>query len=287
LGAAFTLNGYNAVLGTGSGLAGRAAFSGNSGGFINSVISLRSYDNLPVRIRFRMASDASVAVTGWYVDNIILSTGCGEYNKAAVRNASDAFVDSSRNNLFVFSMPVVVLPLQLVSFTAQKQQKEVLLAWTTSNEVNTSRFEVEKSYNQQNWSSIGTVNSFNNSAADNHYNLTDQHPAEGMNYYRLKMIDRDGKFVYSDIRAVRFSANSGFSIKPNPVDDRLTVQFSGSNNAGYLSVKDLLGRNITTVQTSSAASIVNINTSQLADGVYLVNFTGTAVNYTERVVVKH
>ena len=87
LGAGMTENGYNGSMGTGSNnpIGGRAAFTGNSNGFVRTSVSLAAYANLNARFRFRTASDDNTAVTGWYIDDILLQS------KPLVRVRSNLF----------------------------------------------------------------------------------------------------------------------------------------------------------------------------------------------------
>ncbi len=123
------------------------------------------------------------------------------------------------------------LPISLVDFTATKQPKVVDLNWQTSNEQNSSYFDVEFSRDGSEFKSIGRVNAAGNSSTIKNYNLVHQSPVIGVNYYRLKMVDVDGSFKYSAVRTVKFSGSTSIKIMPNPTTDRV---FITSNEGGVL-----------------------------------------------------
>lgn len=113
------------------------------------------------------------------------------------------------------------LPVTLVSFTGAKQNKSVKLQWTTENEINFSKFEIEKNTDAIHFISMATVAATNRPV--NNYESEDAAPAKGYNYYRLKMIDVDGSFRYSNIVKINFAGESSLSLWPNPANDKLMI----------------------------------------------------------------
>ncbi|KAA0989069.1 T9SS type A sorting domain-containing protein [Dyadobacter aurulentus] len=114
------------------------------------------------------------------------------------------------------------LPVKLSSFLAKKEGEVALLNWTTVSEVNFDRFSIERSEDGKKWVAIGTV--FPKSDLTSDYSFSDKIPLPGANYYRLKMVDRDGSFAYSEIKEVAFDAKKIF-VYPNPADsdDRIRL----------------------------------------------------------------
>ncbi|MBS1666282.1 MAG: T9SS type A sorting domain-containing protein [Bacteroidetes bacterium] len=111
------------------------------------------------------------------------------------------------------------LPVILSSFTAEKQAGSVLLQWVDQSEKNSDYFDIERSVSGSNFISIGKIMSQGNSSTQNAYSFTDENPVSGTNNYRLRMVDLDGNYSYSDIRTVNFTSNSDadLNIYPNPV----------------------------------------------------------------------
>ena len=114
------------------------------------------------------------------------------------------------------------LPVTLISFSAIKNGSDVELNWQTTNEENLKNYVVEKSTNATTFSQLAVVNA-NDNAGINNYTATDMNPANGVNYYRLKQIDGDGKYTYSDIRSVNFSDNFKVFISPNPATNNIKI----------------------------------------------------------------
>ncbi|MDB5230532.1 MAG: type sorting protein, partial [Chitinophagaceae bacterium] len=112
----------------------------------------------------------------------------------------------------------IVLPLKFTSFTYQQSGKENILKWSTSDEINADRFEVERSYNAINLSSTGNV-AAGNKPGKNDYQFTD-YIQNASTYYRLKSLDKDGRFIYSKILAVNNTNIEEFKVKVNPVISR-------------------------------------------------------------------
>lgn len=114
-----------------------------------------------------------------------------------------------------------VLPVKLEKFTATKKSGDVLVQWVTSDEMNVDRYEIEvavgySNYQQNKFIKAGVVMS-RNSASRQEYEFTDgEKNKSGVRYYRLKMIDKDGKYTYSEVRPVAFDVDINWQVYPNP-----------------------------------------------------------------------
>jgi subtilase family serine protease len=160
------------------------------------------------------------------------------------------------------------LPVRLISFNAISRSKDVLLQWQTSNEINASKFEVERSRDANSFSSIGTLPA-NNTPGNHNYQLVDVFPLNGNGFYRLKMIDIDGSFVYSDIINVNRSAiNSGFTVYPNPATNYTNLYFNNTASPKTMQLFDANGRLIQQIQIPRGQQIFKLNTADLASGWY-------------------
>lgn len=164
------------------------------------------------------------------------------------------------------------LPVSLISFDAQPLSGAVKLVWATSNEENNDKFIIEKSYNAVEWSSIGEVKGAGNSDVVNNYALLDAQPQIGIQYYRLKQMDANGQFSYSEIKPVRFDRNGEvkLSVYPNPSSGFLSVNLpSNENEDANVRVLNALGQVVLEVEHISGA-FVNLDLSQLSSGIYSV-----------------
>jgi hypothetical protein len=140
------------------------------------------------------------------------------------------------------------LPVELTSFTAKIIDKNVLLNWQTSTETNNYGFEIERASYLQVWEHIGFVSGNGNSNSPKEYSFMDKNPdGVGEIKYRLKQIDNDGQFEYSNVISTNYSIN-GFEIfqnYPNPFNPSTTISWQ-SAIGGNVSIKiyDILGNEV-------------------------------------------
>jgi Secretion system C-terminal sorting domain len=133
-----------------------------------------------------------------------------------------------------------VLPLRLISFTGILENNTTKLNWQTSNEINTADFIVERSNNANNFSAIGKVNAQQAYSITYSYNYIDDKPLQGINYYRLKIEDKDGRFTYSNIVHINFDKHYSLSVSPVPAHDAVTI--AGAENFTSVQFIDASGR---------------------------------------------
>ncbi|KAA0989026.1 T9SS type A sorting domain-containing protein [Dyadobacter aurulentus] len=159
------------------------------------------------------------------------------------------------------------LPVTLVDFKATAEGTTASLSWSTSEESNSDRFDVERSQNGKVWSKIGSVKSNTESKTTQYYNYSDASPIGGRNFYRLKMVDLDETFNYSRIIEVKFE-NMSF-VSPNPIkaDENLKITLTDWSNVKTVKVINTAGK---TVFESSNALSTGISTRNLAAGAYVV-----------------
>ena len=175
------------------------------------------------------------------------------------------------------------LPVNLLSFEAVKQTKKVLLQWTTDNELNADKYIVERSTDGINYSAIGTVAAFNSSNKNN-YNFIDLQPYAGLNFYRLKMLDKDATFRYSPIRKVDFNnAGDDIAVYPNPViDGKLFVVSSGNANSAILI--DAAGRTMKSFMLNGRNNTLDLK--GIAKGMYQIRILTENSMHTEKIIIQ-
>jgi|GEM_PF-1370550 len=163
------------------------------------------------------------------------------------------------------------LPIKIVSFGATLVGKEVSLQWQTATEINSASFVVEKSLDTRGWQAIGTVKAAGNSSTPLSYQLYDKNPVEGINYYRLKLLDIDNRMSYSGIASVRYhmGAASQISVYPNPAKYQFTVAISGVQNNPGLNLR-LVNTNGQTVleKQHATGNIFTFDITKLPAGTY-------------------
>jgi glucuronoarabinoxylan endo-1,4-beta-xylanase len=189
-------------------------------------------------------------------------------------NAFDAYLTLGAEQTTALSLPVIldaVLPVTVSIFTAKANGKNVLLDWETRTEINNSGFAVERSADGSNFGQIGFVKANGNSNAHILYHFTDQSPMKGHNFYRLKQIDINGKFSYSNVKLVKFGADPIVTLYPNPVKNELRIDGNGEKLNGTMVVLDAVGR-VVLQSNINAAEMQRIDVSSLAKGIYFYRF---------------
>lgn len=158
-----------------------------------------------------------------------------------------------------------LLPVTLVSFTAEPEGDIAYLVWTTTEETNSDYFEVQYSQNSKNWVVLENLKASGTSKTHRNYNYTHSSPLSGTNYYRLKMVDRDGTFAYSRIQSIRLEQIE-VSVYPNPVSEILYIK---GINIG--AIKDVVISNLDgkILYQSALSSKDGISVRSLAPGMYL------------------
>lgn len=165
----------------------------------------------------------------------------------------DNFVSSSQPFTLNWSLTAgatlgcTPLPIELLSFTAKRQNKKIHLKWSTASETNSDFFTVDKSQDGFTFEFVTTENGAGNSTSVKHYSTFDHSPYEGVSYYRLKQTDFDGSYTYSSLVEVEEEAvSSGFSfdIYPNPTDgDVINIVVAAEKGEEVLVVLyDAIGR---------------------------------------------
>ncbi|HEX6430836.1 MAG TPA: T9SS type A sorting domain-containing protein [Niastella sp.] len=168
------------------------------------------------------------------------------------------------------------LPLVLSQFYANKQTSKVILQWQTSSEEDVKQFVIERSNDGKTYKAIGQVAATGNSTTKKNYNFADQSPfVSTNNYYRLLMMDIDGKYKYSKTLIVKFDGQLSTEMKvfPSYVKDLLQVQLpNGLNGNINLLIIDMNGRVIKRSNLASDGNALSttIDVSTLVKGVYVL-----------------
>lgn len=172
-----------------------------------------------------------------------------------------------------------VVPVKFVGFNVTKNNNNALLNWSVENEnANTANYEVELSANGVNFEKVATIAPFNNGRAANSYNFTQQNLSSirnsGVIYFRIKQIDRDGKFVYTEIKSVRLDGKT-FAVNafPNPVKDYTKVTIDLVDNTPInIAIVDAAGKQVDAIQLQGikGVNVKSINMSTFASGSYLI-----------------
>ncbi len=234
----------------------------NPGGFANPVTLTQQNSGPTQGYAFSFAAPDSVVLQPGETLTFRLYYSCGSSSAGRYALLKEVKVTGSTS-------PAEVLPLRLRSFTGLKLQDHIQLDWSTEREINTSHFEVEKSIDGIKFTAIGQETA-KNTGGIHQYRFLDGtiHP---LNYYRLKMADKDGSFTYSKLVLIRAGGVSGFSgLYPNPAKSKVMVVHPAAAAGAQITVTDLSGRQVKAMRTASGVMQTQIDVERLPAGVYLI-----------------
>jgi trimeric autotransporter adhesin len=232
---------------------------------------------LPVKI------DSVIGTTLSFTDNNLPDLATGYY-----------YVDiTTANGSSIITAPIwytrndalIVLSVKLNSFEVQKIDNSAKLSWSTNEEINSSHFIVERSVDGRIWNAIATISAAGNSSTLHNYNVYDNAPMRGINYYRLKQVDKDAKYNYSDIKKALFNSTYTAEVVPNPASNIINLYISktGSQQA-TIQVLNANGKIV--YSTISTQSHVQINTDGLGKGLCFVKVVDAENTTTIKVLVQ-
>ncbi len=191
-----------------------------------------------------------------------------------------------------FGFDVVPVPVELVSFTASVNDNDVTLSWETATEINNSGFQVERKSNGE-YEAIGFVPGFGTTTEPRSYSFTDAGVQSGYYAYRLKQIDLDGTFEYSDEFQVEITIPDVFALEqnyPNPFNPSTKINFSlAVDSKVNLKVFDVLGQEVATLINSdlvAGSHNVEFSAANINSGVYFYRIDAAGIDGTNFTNVK-
>jgi hypothetical protein len=180
----------------------------------------------------------------------------------------------------------IPFPIKMVSFTGRNNGTANELTWITATEQNNKDFSIERSEDLRNWNAIGSQLSKGqngNSSEKLTYNFTDKSPSAGMEYYRLKQTDRDGKVTYSTYIAVNSNAGVNVKIYPNPATE--TINISGVTQGDIIRVADITGKVVLEQKAENSLAVINLGS--LSNNMYFIQVVNNGnVVLTQKIVKK-
>ncbi len=219
---------------------------------------------------FTYTPDASYSGPDYFVYEICNANGCSSATVSMLTFAAGGS-----------------LPLDLLSFQAEKVGEQVKLTWVTINEIEVSHFEIERSADGQNFSKIGAVDARNAGIEVSNYVFVDAAALAGSNYYRFKQVEQDGSSVFSPMAFVSFVQDLVLDVYPNPATDFITIKLSTAQAEAQVSLMDAKGQQLQNTQAKTdAEGKLKMNVSSLKAGTYYlqINVNGQTLN---RMLVKY
>ena len=179
-----------------------------------------------------------------------------------VPNAPDATSYLTKSSML--SSP---LPLDILSFDATKSGKNnVVISWTTAFETHVDHFEVERSYNGILFNKVASEVRAKNKNAESYYTVDDASPLQGMNYYRLRIVDLDGGNKTTQVKTVDFNDVPRFTLTPNPATNELNLV--GNFTDASIEISSSTGQRL--IRQSTTGNSAQVNIEMLPAGTYFV-----------------
>lgn len=210
----------------------------------------------------------------YWVDVVFVSTSTATFNLTSITDANGCTVTGNP----ISSTTVTIdpncgpLPVDLVDFKGWQEKDAIQLQWIVAAQKENDYMAVERSRDGKQFKEIGRRAGAGTTNILKIYDLLDEKPFSGINYYRLRQVDFDGKATYYQTIAVPFQIKThGISIFPNPSLDYITVQWNQAfQEEGNIKITDLLGRTLLTFPIQAGFTAEQIDISQLAAATYII-----------------
>jgi hypothetical protein len=221
----------------------------------------------------------------WTSNGVAVSTAANGQIFPGIVNAVNGMIiswedwrnDVSGNRRDVFAQRINLdgtlgtsaVPVSLLNFEGKKLNKNIQLHWQTSSELNSDYFSIERSNNGTQFATIGKIDAAGNSNLAINYYFIDSSTGS-INFYRLRQVDRDGKFSYSSIIKIESNASALlYTLSPNPAKDFIIISSGSNSEMLSISIYDELGRRVWQQSFRNSAHI-NISLHNLNKGLYFI-----------------
>lgn len=224
---------------------------------------------------------------GIYTGAVSRSGGYVRFKLFFYAQPADGLAATVRIDNVLLGGGVRFLPVEFTQFTGNAYDEGIALHWTTAQETNNGRFEIERSADGQRFRKIGDVAALSEKNYPTHYAFEDSYPFPGENYYRLHQVDLDGKSAYSETIRVN-SVNtytSGIRVFPNPFVSDLTIQLPRHlSDRAELRCMSATGRVIGSYSVSAAQRIMELDLGKWPTGVYFLVLTDGKVTWQHKLI---
>jgi hypothetical protein len=225
---------------------------------------------------------------------IINFIGSGSIQAAFNYSTTDAAAQGAATPAVYTIKWIGTLPVKMLYFKADKQgNDQAILKWATASELDNDHFEIERSADAQVWNKIGEVKGNGTTSEQHDYSFVDAQPVSGVNYYRLKQVDVDGHFTFSDVTEVQFDniavSPIDLSIYPNPMaaNGILNIKLSNStDNIRNVIITNAVGQTVHS-ETTTLTPSYKLMGLDLPSGIYQVTIlTADNNSLTQKLVIQ-
>jgi hypothetical protein len=179
-----------------------------------------------------------------------------------------------------------ILPVKFVAYSVSGTSNGVVVKWSTSEESNASQYIIERSEDGRVWQPVGYVTAVGNSSSLNNYSYTDRGASAVLNYYRVKQVDKDGRFIYTSTKSIRNDSIHYTDVKVSSNSNNVVVAFTKQIKGNVTIRLVSLSGQVISQQTYNEPSGHIVFNQRAAKGNYIVSISnGQDVNLAKQVVL--
>jgi hypothetical protein len=260
-------------------------------GYLDTHVAAITYN--PIKNEFSIVWSGDISSNNYHIHNNFVAGGTSTTIGSALRVGSAgghadsppspaiALNSSSQEYLTVwtgngeimgqrFDSESTSVPVELIAFRAFSEKQGIRLEWETASEIENEGFEIQRLQpGALDWEKLGFLNGAGNSVETQYYQFWDKNPRNGLNYYRLKQIDFDGTFEYSNIIAIETNPSKTWNLYPNPSTDVLYFDAPEVAPSYQIKIWNAQGQLLQNYQTTSTTIVLQ----QLVPGWYWVQIS--------------
>ena len=177
------------------------------------------------------------------------------------------------------------LPVELLDVSANLHDHGVKVDWTTASEENNDYFTVERSIDGRNFEALGNVQGQGTTSEINKYSFLDKAPKRGLNYYRIKQTDFDGKFSHSSVVSVNFESEDFIDLFPSVVNESVNIVRGGEQlELAKVNIHDITGKVFKSSEIQKNETEISLDLTDLISGVYFISINNDITVKTFKIV---
>ena len=229
----------------------------------------------------------------YWVDVVFNGAGSTIFNLTGISDANTCSVSGALQSLVVLSNACAPLPVTLMNLSASAHDKNITLKWSTASETDNRGFEIYRSTDGINWNYIGFVNGAGNSQSVLNYSFVDGNLTPRRYYYRLKQVDLNAQYKFSNIVAVTLRSKDAYLLEqnhPNPFHSSTSIEFSiPVTQQVKITITDMQGRVIKTLlnETKKAGTYsIELNKNELSAGIFFYTMQTGYFTSTKKMIVQ-
>ena len=212
----------------------------------------------------------------------------------ALEHSSGVCNVGTNNGVWRRPLSEIVLPVELTSFTAESENQKVILNWITATELNNNGFEIQRRVTESDFATIGFVRGEGTTTNQKEYSFIDKDLADGKYFYRLKQVDYNGAFEYSNVIEVDVRSLNEYALEqnyPNPFNPATTIGYVlKEKTTAKLILLNAIGEEMAVLineEQDKGFHKVDFNASNLASGVYFYRLqAGDFVQTKKMILIK-